>query len=142
MKISRIFILLSLVSSSFAATISIDNQSSCVLKKLGGGQVPEVKGHQSPDSIPAHARATITADISHYSHRDEEDEEYDPFFDIYLIRCAGKESSLFISGAASGWYANLEGDVPLSLPGGVSEYDLEEFTDGSYDKSVVLVDKR
>ena len=138
MKISRIFILLSLVSSSFAATISIDNQSSCVLKKLGTGQLPQVKGHQSPDSIPAHARATIKADISQYSGKDD---GYDPFFDIYLIRCAGKESSLFISGAASGWYANLEGDVPLSLPGAVSLFDIE-FADGSYDKSVVLVDKR
>jgi|GEM_PF-3550797 len=139
MKLSHVLILLSLVSSSFAVTISIDNQSSCVLKKLGEGQLPEVKGHQSPDSIPAHARAAIKADISRYAGKDD---GYDPFFDIYLIRCAGKESSLFISGAASGWYADLEGDVPLSLPGGMSDYDLEEYKIDSYNRPVVLVDKR
>lgn len=139
MKLSRTLIILSLVSNSFAVTVSIDNQSSCVLKKLGGGQLPEVKGHQSPDSIPAHARATIKADISRYAGKDD---GYEPFFDIYLIRCAGKESSLFIGGTASSWYADLEGDVPLSLPGGMSDYDLEEYKIDSYNRPVVLVDKR
>jgi hypothetical protein len=127
MKISRAIILLSFVSSCFAVTMSVDNESACDLIRVGTGQLPEVQSHHSPDSIPAHSRATIEADLSAYG---QSSDEYIPFFDLYVARCGGQERAVYISGDQSTWYAEIIDD------------DTEEFKIASYSVPLVLVDAR
>lgn len=133
MKIIRSLMLLSLISSSFAVTVSVDNQSSCSLNKIGVGQLPEVKGHKGPDHIAAHSRGVIKADIS-------QSPDESAFFDIYLTRCAGKESEVFIAGEQSSWYAQLEGGVPITLRDSASEEGSEVTASGQYNIPLVLID--
>ena len=139
MKIIRNLILLLPVSLCYAVTVSIDNQTSCKLSKIGTGQLPSVNGHQSPTHIPAHTYATIEADVSQYQHSNNHDT---PFFDLYLIRCNGHESSILINGEESLWHAELAGGAPVMLGGGISEDGSVVHSAKPYNVSLDLMDIR
>ena len=140
MKIYRSLILSCLLSSSFAVGISIDNRSTCELVKIGSGQMPEVRNHQSTDKISAHGRGDIQANLSHYQGNNIDGEA---FFDLYMASCRGTESVLVIGGDAESWVAELSDDSPLHIQGEnyPGDFGYEEKT-GAYGDSLVLLDSK
>ena len=134
MKIIRCAILSLLLSSSFAGSVLINNNSACTLVRVGQGALPEVHHHTAPDTILPHSQARIEASITKPISGD-----ILGFFDIYSLSCTGHEAMLIINGDSLMWFADLDinDKVSLYLPGG-SEW--EEEMSGAYGEKLVLVD--
>jgi len=133
MKIIRCIILSILLTSSFAGTVFINNNSACTLVRVGQGALPEVRHHTAPDTILPHSQARIEVSMKPISG------DILGFFDIYSLTCADHEAMLFINGDHLMWFADLDinDKVSLYLPGG--NYAEEEI-EGAYSEKLVLVD--